>query len=69
MKGVEMGQGINTKVAQCVAYELGIDVDMVKIKAVTAATNPNGATTGGSVGQRPTVLELSRQVITKSEIC
>ena len=50
MSGVEMGQGINTKVAQCVAYELGIDVDLVKIKAVTAATNPNGATTGGSVG-------------------
>ena len=48
--GVEMGQGINTKVAQCVAHELGVDVDMVKIKAVTGVTNPNGSTTGGSVG-------------------
>ena len=48
--GIEMGQGINTKVAQCVAYELGIDISMVKIKPVTMVTNPNGQTTGGSCG-------------------
>jgi len=48
--GIEMGQGINTKVIQCVARELGIDVSMVKIKPVTLVTNPNGATTGGSAG-------------------
>lgn len=54
--GIEMGQGINTKVAQVVAFELGIDVSMVKIKAVTALTNPNGATTGGSAGSECNVL-------------
>jgi len=48
--GIEMGQGINTKVAQSVAYELGIDLSLVKIKPVTMVTNPNGATTGGSCG-------------------
>jgi len=48
--GVEMGQGINTKVAQCVAFELGIDVSMVKVKPVTNLTNPNGCITGGSSG-------------------
>ena len=48
--GIEMGQGINTKVAQCVAAELGIDVSMVKVKPVTNLTNPNGAITGGSAG-------------------
>ena len=48
--GVEMGQGLNTKVAQVVAYELGIDVSMVKIKPVRTITNPNGFATGGSVG-------------------
>ena len=48
--GIEMGQGINTKVAQCVAFELGIEVSMVKVKPVTNLTNPNGAITGGSAG-------------------
>merc|ERR1712142_858907 len=48
--GIEMGQGINTKVAQCVAFELGIDVSMVKVKPATNLTNPNGAITGGSAG-------------------
>lgn len=45
-----MGQGINTKVAQVVAFELGIDISMVKIKPVTNLTNPNGMVTGGSTG-------------------
>ena len=35
---------------QVVAYELGIDVSMVKIKPVKTITNPNGFATGGSVG-------------------
>ena len=48
--GIEMGQGLNTKVAQVVAFELGIDVSMVKIKPVTSLTNPNGVSTGGSIG-------------------
>ena len=48
--GIEMGQGINTKVAQCVAFELGIEVSLVKVKPVTNLTNPNGCVTGGSAG-------------------
>ena len=48
--GIEMGQGLNTKVVQVVAYELGIDVSLVKIKPVRTITNPNGFSTGGSVG-------------------
>ena len=35
---------------QVVAYKLGIDVSMIKIKPVTILLNPSGYTTGGSVG-------------------
>ena len=48
--GIEMGQGLNTKVVQVVAYELGIDPSLVKIKPVKTITNPNGFATGGSTG-------------------
>jgi len=48
--GIEMGQGINTKVQQVVAKQLGIDMSMVKIKPTANITNPNGTVTGGSVG-------------------
>ncbi|OQV18343.1 Xanthine dehydrogenase [Hypsibius exemplaris] len=47
--GVEMGQGINTKVAQVVAYELGIPLDLVSIKPNFSLTNANANSTGGSV--------------------
>ncbi|KAL4225427.1 hypothetical protein ACF0H5_016117 [Mactra antiquata] len=47
--GVECGQGLNTKVAQIVAYKLGIPVDMISIKGNDTVKNPNNASTGGSV--------------------
>jgi xanthine dehydrogenase/oxidase len=48
--GIEMGQGMNTKVVQCVAHTFGVPIEMVQIKPVTLVTNPNGSTTGGSAG-------------------
>lgn len=48
--GVESGQGINTKVAQCAAYELGIPLEMIAIKGSTTHTNANSQCTGGSLG-------------------
>ena len=54
--GIEMGQGLNTKVAQCIAYELGIGVSKIKMKPVTLNSNPNVATTGGSVGSESVCL-------------
>ncbi|XP_068204498.1 xanthine dehydrogenase/oxidase-like isoform X2 [Palaemon carinicauda] len=48
--GVESGQGINTKVAQSAAYELGIPLDMIAIKGSTTHTNANSQCTGGSLG-------------------
>ncbi|XP_065222148.1 xanthine dehydrogenase/oxidase-like [Planococcus citri] len=47
--GIEMGQGVNTKVAQAIAYSLGIDVNMIKIKASTSLTSPNNGKTGASM--------------------
>ncbi|XP_072939910.1 xanthine dehydrogenase-like [Epargyreus clarus] len=48
--GIEMGQGLNTKVAQVCAYTLKIPVDKVSIKPSTSFTSPNTMTTGGSIG-------------------
>ncbi|KAF2887301.1 hypothetical protein ILUMI_18872 [Ignelater luminosus] len=47
--GVEMGQGINTKVAQVCAYALGIPVEMISIKPSNTLISPNAVSSGGSV--------------------
>lgn len=46
--GVEMGQGLNTKVIQIVAYTLNISMDKIKIQPNTTAASPNNFSTGGS---------------------
>lgn len=48
--GIEMGQGLNTKVAQVCAYILGIPLDKISVKPSTSFTTPNAIVTGGSVG-------------------
>eukprot|EP00095_Tigriopus_kingsejongensis_P005797 maker-scaffold88_size394946-snap-gene-2.26 protein:Tk05797 transcript:maker-scaffold88_size394946-snap-gene-2.26-mRNA-1 annotation:"hypothetical protein DAPPUDRAFT_313254" len=48
--GIEMGQGINTKVAQVVARELDIPVDLIKVKPTCNLIAPNNSVTGGSMG-------------------
>ncbi|OQV23094.1 Xanthine dehydrogenase [Hypsibius exemplaris] len=47
--GIEMGQGINTKIAQVVASELGVDMKYIDIQPTQAITTANGGITGGSV--------------------
>ncbi|XP_013406957.1 xanthine dehydrogenase isoform X2 [Lingula anatina] len=47
--GIESGQGINTKVVQVCAYELGIDISKVSVKAANSVVNANSITTGGSI--------------------
>ncbi|KAI8432032.1 hypothetical protein MSG28_004552 [Choristoneura fumiferana] len=49
--GIEMGQGINTKVAQVAAYILGVSLDKVSIKPSTSFISPNTMTTGASIGK------------------
>jgi xanthine dehydrogenase large subunit len=48
--GTEMGQGLNTKVAQVVAYELGVDVDSVRCTATDTQKVANTSATAASTG-------------------
>ena len=49
--GIEMGQGMNTKVAQVVASTLGLpNVDLISVKPTDTVTSANGMVTGGSMG-------------------
>ena len=48
--GTEMGQGLNTKVAQVVADCFQVDIDRVKITATTTAKVPNTSATAASSG-------------------
>ncbi|KAK3581553.1 hypothetical protein CHS0354_031893 [Potamilus streckersoni] len=47
--GIEVGQGINTKVAQVCAYEFGIPISMIKVKSSNSFVGANSITTGGSI--------------------
>ena len=48
--GTEMGQGVNTKVAQVVAEEFGIGMDRIKITAADTSKVPNASATAASAG-------------------
>lgn len=48
--GIEMGQGLNTKVAQTVAHTLDIPLDKISIKSSNVLTAPNNIVTGASIG-------------------
>lgn len=46
--GVEIGQGINTKVVQAVAMSLGIDISLIRVEKTSTDAVTNGGCTGGS---------------------
>ncbi|WP_134682392.1 xanthine dehydrogenase molybdopterin binding subunit [Paracoccus ravus] len=48
--GTEMGQGLNTKVAQVVAEALGVTIDRIKITKTTTEKVPNTSATAASSG-------------------
>ena len=48
--GTEMGQGVNTKVMQVVAHELGIDIDHVRATATDTSKVSNTSATAASTG-------------------
>lgn len=47
--GVEMGQGLNTKVAQVASHILGVPLQFVKIKEATNVLGANAFCPGGSI--------------------
>jgi xanthine dehydrogenase large subunit len=48
--GTEMGQGVNTKVAQVVAHELGVDLSQVRVSATDTSKVANTSATAASTG-------------------
>ena len=48
--GTEMGQGLNTKVAQVVAHELGVSFERVRVTATDTAKVANTSATAASTG-------------------
>ncbi|HYD79120.1 MAG TPA: xanthine dehydrogenase molybdopterin binding subunit [Paucimonas sp.] len=48
--GTEMGQGVNTKVAQVVAHELGLDLAHVRVTATDTSKVANTSATAASTG-------------------
>ncbi|WKB55138.1 xanthine dehydrogenase molybdopterin binding subunit [Eleftheria terrae] len=48
--GTEMGQGLNTKVAQVVAHELGLSLDRVRVSATDTSKVANTSATAASTG-------------------
>lgn len=48
--GTEMGQGLNTKIAQIAAAELGVSLDRIKVNATNTSKVPNTSATAASAG-------------------
>jgi xanthine dehydrogenase/oxidase len=48
--GIEMGQGLNTKMAQLVAYSLNVPIGIIRIAENDTAVVPNPESTGASTG-------------------
>jgi xanthine dehydrogenase large subunit len=66
--GTEMGQGVNTKVAQVVAHELGIDLSHVRVTATDTSKVANTSATAASTGadlNGMAALDAARQIRTR----
>jgi xanthine dehydrogenase large subunit len=48
--GTEMGQGLNTKIRQIAAAELGVSLDKIKVNATNTSKVPNTSATAASAG-------------------
>nr|XP_039262043.1 abscisic-aldehyde oxidase-like isoform X1 [Styela clava] len=47
--GIDVGQGMHTKLIQVASYILGAPMDLIRVRASDITANPNSAPTGGSL--------------------
>ncbi len=73
--GVEMGQGLNTKIANVVVKELGVTLDKVRVESTnskrTANTSPTAASTGTDLNGnavRLAVLQIKKRLLKFAEV-
>ncbi len=70
--GTEMGQGLNTKVAQVVAHELGVDFERVRVTATdtqkVANTSATAASTGSDLNGKA-AQDAARQIRDRLAVC
>ncbi|XP_030374469.1 indole-3-acetaldehyde oxidase-like [Scaptodrosophila lebanonensis] len=65
--GIEMGQGMNTKIAQVVAHTLGIPLEQVRIEGSDSINGANAMVTGGAVGSETLCFAVRRCCETLNE--
>jgi xanthine dehydrogenase large subunit len=65
--GIEMGQGLNTKIAQIAAAELGVSADRIKVNATNTSKVPNTSATAASSGSDINGMAVKKAVDTLKE--
>jgi xanthine dehydrogenase large subunit len=65
--GIEMGQGLNTKIAQVAAAELGVSVDRIKVNATNTSKVPNTSATAASSGSDINGMAVKKAIDTLKE--
>lgn len=66
--GIEMGQGMNTKIAQVAAHTLGIPMDLIRIEGSNSINGANSMVTGGSIGSETVCFAVRKCCNTLNEV-
>ncbi|XP_011197089.1 uncharacterized protein LOC105221652 [Zeugodacus cucurbitae] len=65
--GIEMGQGMNTKIAQVAAHTLGIPLSFIKLEYSDTINGANSDVTGGSLGSESLCFAVRKTCNTLNE--